>query len=56
MFSITKFDAIDYSIFVPNVMGIVLFIIQIIIWVHFYNLKKKEDGETPKEQLIDSDV
>lgn len=34
---------------IPNALGIVLLIVQIIVWIHFYN--KKKDSEE-KENLI----
>jgi hypothetical protein len=52
MYSLTKSDAIDINIFIPNAMGIVLLIIQVVVWIHFYNKKKKSDEE---ENFISND-
>ena len=48
MYSLTKSDAIDINIFIPNALGIFLLIIQIVVWIHFYNKKKNDE----KENLI----
>lgn len=49
MYSLTKFNAVDYAICIPNLMGIGLFAFQILVWLYFY--KKKQNNDNGKEQL-----
>mmetsp|Transcript_17609 Transcript_17609/g.18256 ORF Transcript_17609/g.18256 Transcript_17609/m.18256 type:complete len:239 (-) Transcript_17609:48-764(-) len=53
MFSLTKFDAIDYTVMVPNAIGIPLFIVQAAVWLYYYN-KRKEEGTDGSFHKIDN--
>lgn len=49
MYSLTKKDAPDWNILIPNGLGILLLIFQIGVWIHFY--KKKKSGDE-KDNLM----
>ena len=38
----TKFDAVDWKIFIPNFIGIILALIQGYIWNYYYQLYKND--------------
>lgn len=51
MYSLTKVDAIDFNIFIPNALGLIFNIIQSGVWYKYY---KKNQGETSLEKnLVD---
>jgi len=39
---LTKFDAVDWKIFIPNFIGIILALIQGYIWNYYYQLYKND--------------
>lgn len=46
VYSLSKFDAVDWKMFIPNAIGIPLMLLQCIIW-YIYK-KKTENGEYTK--------
>ncbi len=45
LYGLVKFDAIDYKLFLPNLVGTILFLTQILVWRIYYkkSLNNNED-------------
>lgn len=53
IYSLTKFDAIDYKIFIANALGLVFSMIQFFIWLYYY--RKQGYRTTLETKLVDEE-